>query len=121
MQNPIIKTFRGVRYNSVLYPDLSAVVSQPHDRVRHGLQQKYHDLSAHNVVRLIQGIAEKDHQPVADEFVDGALVLENDFRHFFKIFVQRLPDLLGPLGCAPRCKARDIAEKDCEAFFFTDL
>jgi len=50
-----IKPFMGVRYNAKKIRDLSTVVSQPHDRVRHGLQGRYHDLSEHNVVRLIKG------------------------------------------------------------------
>jgi uncharacterized protein (DUF1015 family) len=52
-----IKPFMGVRYNAEKIGDLSKVVSQPHDRVRHGLQQRYHDMSPYNVVRLIKGKA----------------------------------------------------------------
>jgi uncharacterized protein (DUF1015 family) len=50
-----IKPFRGVRYNPENITDLSAVVSQPHDRVRHGLQDKYYDLSPYNIARIIKG------------------------------------------------------------------
>lgn len=50
-----IRPFHGVRYNPTRIPDLSSVISQPHDRVRHGLQDRYYDLSPHNVVRLIKG------------------------------------------------------------------
>jgi len=50
-----IKPFRGVRYNPEKISDLSAVISQPYDRVRHGLQDKYYDLSPYNVVRIIKG------------------------------------------------------------------
>ncbi len=50
-----IKPFRGVRYNPQKIPDLSAVISQPYDRVRHGLQDEYYALSPYNVVRLIKG------------------------------------------------------------------
>lgn len=50
-----IRPFRGVRYNTERIPDLSVVVSQPHDRVRHGLQDRYYELSPYNVVRLIKG------------------------------------------------------------------
>lgn len=50
-----IRPFRGVRYNPERIPDLSAVISQPHDRVRHGLQDKYYDLSPYSVARLIKG------------------------------------------------------------------
>ena len=49
-----IKSFRGVRYGPDKIPDLSTVVSQPHDRVQ-GLQDKYYDLSPYNVIRLIKG------------------------------------------------------------------
>jgi len=50
-----IRPFRGVRYNPEQIPDLSTVISQPYDRVRHGLQDKYYDLSPYNVVRIIKG------------------------------------------------------------------
>jgi len=55
MAMAIIKPFRGVRYDPEKIPDLSLVVSQPYDRVRHGLQERYHELSPYNVVRLIKG------------------------------------------------------------------
>jgi uncharacterized protein (DUF1015 family) len=55
-----IKPFRGVRYNPERIPDLSAVVSQPHDRVRHGLKDKYYDSSPYNIARLIKGKAHPD-------------------------------------------------------------
>jgi uncharacterized protein (DUF1015 family) len=51
-----IKPFRGVRYNPDKIPDLSAVVSQPHDRVRHGLKEKYYDASPYNIARIIKGM-----------------------------------------------------------------
>jgi len=50
-----IRPFRGVRYNPERVGDLSAVVSQPYDRVRHGLQERYYDLSPYNIVRIIKG------------------------------------------------------------------
>ncbi len=50
-----IRPFRGVRYNPEQIPDLSTVISQPYDRVRHGLQDKYYNLSPYNVVRIIKG------------------------------------------------------------------
>jgi len=50
-----IRPFEGVRYNPEKIPDLSAVISQPYDRVRHGLQDKYYDLSPYNIVRIIKG------------------------------------------------------------------
>ena len=50
-----IKPFRGVRYNPAKIPDLSAVVSQPHDRVRHGLKDKYYEQSPYTIARIIKG------------------------------------------------------------------
>jgi uncharacterized protein (DUF1015 family) len=50
-----IRPFRGVRYNPEKIGDLSTVISQPYDRVRHGLQDKYYDLSPYNIVRIIKG------------------------------------------------------------------
>jgi len=50
-----IRPFRGVRYDPEKISDLSTVISQPYDRVRHGLQDKYYDLSPYNVVRIIKG------------------------------------------------------------------
>ncbi len=50
-----IRPFRGVRYNPEKIPDLSAVISQPYDRVRHGLQDKYYRQSPYSIVRIIKG------------------------------------------------------------------
>jgi uncharacterized protein (DUF1015 family) len=50
-----IKAFRGTRYNPQEIDSLSNVISQPYDRVRHGLQEKYYDQSPYNVVRIIKG------------------------------------------------------------------
>ncbi|MBN1639906.1 MAG: DUF1015 domain-containing protein [Anaerolineae bacterium] len=49
-----IRPFRGVRYNTGLV-DPSAVISQPYDRVRYGLQERYYARSPYSVVRLIKG------------------------------------------------------------------
>lgn len=51
----IIKPFRGMRFNKAKIPELSQVVSQPYDRVRYGLQEKYYDLNPYNIVRIIRG------------------------------------------------------------------
>ncbi len=50
-----IKPFRGIRYDPTRITDMSTVVSQPYDRVRHGLQDRYYALSEHNVSRIIKG------------------------------------------------------------------
>ncbi|MBN1287464.1 MAG: DUF1015 domain-containing protein [Anaerolineae bacterium] len=51
----VIKPFRAVRYNPERFDDMRVVVSQPYDRVRHGLQDRYYDLSPYNIVRIIKG------------------------------------------------------------------
>ncbi len=53
----VIKPFRGVRYNRERFDDLSLVVSQPYDRVRYGLQDKYYGQSDYTVVKIIKGRA----------------------------------------------------------------
>jgi uncharacterized protein (DUF1015 family) len=50
-----IRPFKGVRYNPERITDLSTVISQPYDRVRHGLQDKYYDQSPYTIVRIIKG------------------------------------------------------------------
>jgi uncharacterized protein (DUF1015 family) len=50
-----IRPFKGVRYNPEKIADLSTVISQPYDRVRHGLQVKYYDQSNYTIVRIIKG------------------------------------------------------------------
>lgn len=50
-----IKPFQGTRYNPEKIDELSSVISQPYDRVRHGLQDKYYERSPYNVVRIIKG------------------------------------------------------------------
>ncbi len=50
-----LKPFKGIRYNPEKVGDIATVISQPYDRVRHGLQDKYYDLNEHNVVRMIKG------------------------------------------------------------------
>jgi uncharacterized protein (DUF1015 family) len=48
------RPFRGVRYNPEKINDLSTVISQPYDRVRHGLQDKYYAQSPYTIVRIIK-------------------------------------------------------------------
>ena len=55
--------FRGIRYNPHKVGDLSQVVSQPYDRVRYGLQDKYYALHSYNIVRIIKGREFEDDAP----------------------------------------------------------
>jgi uncharacterized protein (DUF1015 family) len=50
-----IAPFKGIRYNAHKVGDLSKVVSQPYDRVRYGLQDRYYDMHPYNIVRIIKG------------------------------------------------------------------
>lgn len=50
-----IKAFRGTRYDPERIDELSLVISQPYDRVRHGLQDQYYERSPYNIVRIIRG------------------------------------------------------------------
>ena len=49
------KPFKGIRYNPKKIDDIASVISQPYDRVRHGLQDKYYALNEYNVTRMIKG------------------------------------------------------------------
>ncbi len=50
-----IVPFRGIRYNRHKVQDLSKVVTQPYDRIRTDLQDRYYDLHPYNIVRIIKG------------------------------------------------------------------
>ncbi|MBT3188321.1 MAG: DUF1015 domain-containing protein [Anaerolineae bacterium] len=50
-----LKPFKGIRYNPEKVGDIATVISQPYDRVRHGLQEKYYALNDFNVTRMIKG------------------------------------------------------------------
>ncbi len=50
-----IRPFRGIRFNPARVTDLSRVVTQPYDRIRHGLQDAYYDLSDYTIARIIKG------------------------------------------------------------------
>jgi uncharacterized protein (DUF1015 family) len=51
----VIKPFKGLRYNPERVDDLSLVISQPYDRVRHGLQDQYYAQSDYTIVKIIKG------------------------------------------------------------------
>lgn len=55
-----IKPFRGIRYNQNQIDKIDNVISQPYDRVRYGLQDKYYKLSDYNITRIIKGKAFDD-------------------------------------------------------------
>ncbi len=57
-----LKPFKGIRYNPEKAGDIATLISQPYDRVRHGLQDQYYALSEYNITRIIKGKEfENDH------------------------------------------------------------
>ncbi|MDD3825947.1 MAG: DUF1015 domain-containing protein [Anaerolineae bacterium] len=50
-----IAPFRGIRYNRNKVQDLSLVVTQPYDRIRTDLQDRYYDRHPYSIVRIIKG------------------------------------------------------------------
>jgi uncharacterized protein (DUF1015 family) len=50
-----ISPFRGIRYNPAVIEDISQVVSQPYDRIRYGLQDKYYAQSEYSIAKIIKG------------------------------------------------------------------
>lgn len=55
-----IKPFSGLRYNPLKITDLSAVVTQPYDRIHPAEQKAYYARHPYNIVRIIQGEREPD-------------------------------------------------------------
>lgn len=51
-QNPIIRPFRGIRYNPERFPDLSAVLSPPYDIINPERQHELYAQHPQNLVRL---------------------------------------------------------------------
>jgi uncharacterized protein (DUF1015 family) len=52
----VIKPFRALRYDQDKISSINDVISQPYDRVRYGLQEKYYGLSEYNITRIIKGM-----------------------------------------------------------------
>lgn len=56
----IIRPFRGIRYDHDKVGDIAKVISQPYDRIRQELQERYFELSDHNITHIIKGRAFED-------------------------------------------------------------
>ena len=67
----VIKPFRGVRYNPDRILNMSAVISQPYDRIGDALEQEYYNLSPYNITRIILGHDEDSHLPTNFRNGDG--------------------------------------------------
>ncbi len=95
-----IKPFRGIRYNQEKIDSINNVISQPYDRVRYGLQEKYYQLSPYNVTRIIKGKEKEGDSPAdnvytrAKEYLnqwlkEGVLVRED--RPAYYVYHQTFP------------------------------
>ena len=67
-----IAPFKGIRYNAHKVGDLSKVVSQPYDRVRYGLQDRYYDQHPYNIVRIIKGREHPNDVPTDNVYTRAA-------------------------------------------------
>lgn len=73
-----IVPFCGVRYNAKRIADLSAVITQPYDRIGPDLRERYLRQHPHNFVRLILSDADP-HQPQAGNPYSGVAALYQDW------------------------------------------
>ena len=55
--------FRGYRYNPEIVGDISAVVTQPYDRIGEKEQEIYYARSPYNIVRIIKGKPQQRSSP----------------------------------------------------------
>ncbi len=69
-----VRPFRGIRYNPAKVPDLSAVITQPYDKITPEMQQAYYDKHHLSFVRLI---LPKGHDPYGESKRTCAAWLEN--------------------------------------------
>jgi len=60
----VIKPLRGIRYSPGKIEDMSTVISQPYDRIRHGLQEKYYELSDF-YPKVVTGLAALSSDPMS--------------------------------------------------------
>ena len=67
-----IAPLEGIRYNAHKVGDLSKVVSQPYDRVRYGLQERYYDQHPYNIVRIIKGREHPNDAPTDNVYTRAA-------------------------------------------------
>lgn len=70
-----ILPFRALHYNPEKFPDLSAVVTQPYDKITAEMQARYYDLSPYNLVRIIRGRPSPQDSPKNNVYARAA-------RHF---------------------------------------
>jgi uncharacterized protein (DUF1015 family) len=77
-----IRPFPGIRYNSEKIANLSALITQPYDKITPDLQAEYYNRDPYNYVRLIFGRAEDRYQESYDFFKkwmeEGTLIKDTE-------------------------------------------
>lgn len=58
-----IRPFRALHYNQEKVKDLSAVITQPYDKISQDMQSRYYAASPYNLVRVIKGKETPDDSP----------------------------------------------------------
>ncbi|MGH9351242.1 MAG: DUF1015 domain-containing protein [Terriglobia bacterium] len=58
-----IRPFRALHYNQEKVKDLSAVITQPYDKISQDMQSRYYAASPYNLVRVIKGKEEPEDSP----------------------------------------------------------
>jgi len=67
--------FRGLRYNRVVAPDLSLVISPPYDIINASDQKRYHEKNALNAIHLDFGIERPDDDGNENRYTRAAAAL----------------------------------------------
>ncbi|MBI5366564.1 MAG: DUF1015 domain-containing protein [Planctomycetes bacterium] len=70
-----ILPFRGIFYDRARLPSLSAVVTQPYDKIDAALQEQYYERSPYNVVRITRGKDEPGDTDAANKYTRAGATL----------------------------------------------
>ena len=92
-----ISPFQGIRYNSELIEDMSAVICPPYDIISPQEQQAYYEKSEYNIVRIEHGIVNADDTATDNKYSRSRTtltewlnkgILHVDTAHTFYIYEQ---------------------------------
>ena len=71
-----ILPFRALHYNAGAVGDLGKVVTQPYDKITPAMQDRYYEVSPHNLVRVILGKSESDDNDAENVYSRAAASLK---------------------------------------------
>ena len=77
---PVIRPFRGVRYNPEIVGDISAVVAPPYDIVYDEWREKLYERNPYNIIRLIKTKEESTDTENENKYTRAARYIESWFR-----------------------------------------